>query len=109
MTQEGSSISKGMEIRGDVAGREALSLEGHLEGRLRLAAALTVEPTGRLDAETAAESATIHGTASGSIEAGRSIVVSSIATVRASLRAPQITVEDGARFSGDIDMDFEVS
>ena len=108
MAQEGSSIGKGTLVRGDVAGADALSIEGRLEGRLQLSAHLTVEPTGQLDAEVWTESAAIHGTATGAIEARASIVVSSVATVRAALRAPRVVLEDGARFSGDIEMDFEV-
>ena len=108
MGQEGTSIGKGTVIRGDVSGSEALSLEGRLIGRVQLSAALTVEPTGRLEADVLAESVTVHGTASGTIEAQNTITVSSIATVSASLRARAVTIEDGARFSGDIDMDFDV-
>lgn len=109
MAQEGSSIGNGTHVRGDATASEPLSLEGTLEGRLQISASLTVEPTGRLDAEVQAKSVAIHGTASGSIEAQDSITVSSIATVSAALRAPAIVIQDGARFSGDIDMEFDVS
>lgn len=108
MAQEGSSIGKGTLIRGDVIGADALSIEGRLEGRLQLSSRLTVEPTGQLDAEVWAESVALHGTISGTIEAKDAIVVSSVATVRAALRAPRVVLEDGARFSGDIEMDFDL-
>ncbi|MDR0967141.1 MAG: polymer-forming cytoskeletal protein [Myxococcales bacterium] len=108
MAQEGSSIGKGTLVRGDVVGAAALSIEGRLEGRLQLSARLTVEPTGQLDAEVWAEDVAIHGVASGSIEANATILVSAVATARAALRAPRVVIEDGARFSGDIDMGFEL-
>lgn len=108
MAQDGSSIGKGTLIRGDVIGADALSIEGRLEGRLQLTSRLTIEPTGQIDAEVWAESVSIHGVASGSIEAKSSIAVSSVATARAALRAPSVIIEDGARFSGDIEMDFEL-
>ena len=108
MGQEGSSIGNGTVIRGEISGSDALSLEGQVTGQISLTAPMTVEPTGKLDADVTAHSVTIHGTASGKIEARDAIVVSSIATVSASLRAPSVTIEDGARFSGDIDMEFDV-
>ncbi len=108
MAQEGSSIGKGTLVRGDVIGADALSIEGRLEGRLQLSAPLTVEPTGQLDAEVWADSVALHGTAAGAIEARDAIVVSAVATVRAALRAPCVVLEDGARFSGDIEMDFDL-
>ena len=108
MAQEGSSIGKGTLIRGDVIGADALSIEGRLEGRLQLSSQLTVEPTGQIDAEVWAEAVALHGTAIGAIEAKGAIVVSSVATVRAVLRAPCVVLEDGARFSGDIEMDFDL-
>ncbi|MBR2979792.1 MAG: polymer-forming cytoskeletal protein [Myxococcaceae bacterium] len=109
MAQEGSSIGKGTLIRGDVIGADALSIEGRLEGRLQLSSRLIVEPTGQLDAEVWADSVAIHGVASGAIEAREAIVVSSVATVSAALRAPRVILEEGARFSGDIEMDFDLS
>lgn len=109
MAQEGSSIGNGTHVRGDATTSEPLSLEGTLEGSLQISAALTVEPTGRLDAAVQAQSVAIHGTASGTIEARDAILVSSIATVSASLRAPVVIIQDGAKFSGDIDMEFDVS
>ena len=94
--------------RGQVSGKQDLVLEGRIEGHVGLDSNLTVEESGSVEADIEAVSATLRGEVRGPVTAVRSVTVEASARVAGKLKAPSIAIEDGAHFSGEIEMDVEL-
>ena len=95
-------------VRGNVTGKQDLVIEGRLEGHVSLESQLTVEETATVEADVQANVATLRGEVRGPIAATRSMVLEATAKVAGKLRAPSIIIQDGAHFTGEIEMDVEL-
>ena len=98
-------IGNGIEINGDVTGAGDLCIEGRLEGRVILKSDVVVEDGGTLLAEIEARNIHIRGKMSGNASATELIAITKTAVVTGEIKAPKISIEDGARFAGSIEMD----
>lgn len=93
-------------VRGELAGEEDLMVEGRVEGKIVLPQnAVTVGAKGRVAAEVHARAVLIDGEVEGNLVAEEQIVIRRSGRVRGDLVAPRVTIEDGARFKGSIDME----
>ncbi len=101
-------IGSKITVRGTVSGRQDVVVEGRIEGRISLESQLTVEEAGSVEADVEAAVATIKGEMRGPVVATRSAVLQATSKVAGKLTAPSIVIEDGARFSGEIEMDVEL-
>jgi cytoskeletal protein CcmA (bactofilin family) len=95
-------------VRGQVSGGQDVVVEGRIEGHIGLESNLTVEEGGSVEADVAAATATLRGDVRGPVTALRSLVLEPSARVAGKLKAPSITIADGAHFSGEIEMDVEL-
>ena len=68
-------IGKGIVIRGNLTGGGDLVIEGRVEGQIALKNHLTIENTGRVQADIRAEELTINGEASGNIDASSRVAI----------------------------------
>jgi len=99
-------IGAGTIIRGEVSGEEDLIVEGRVEGKVELRQnSVTVGAKGRVSAEVHARIVMIDGEVDGNLTAEEQIVIRRSGRVRGDLVAPRVTIEDGARFKGSIDME----
>jgi cytoskeletal protein CcmA (bactofilin family) len=109
MASEGTGIiGKGIHIKGNLTGGGDLVIEGKVEGQISLKNHLTIESTGKVDADIRAEQLTINGEANGNIDAGDLVAINASAVVTGDLRAPKVIIEDGAHFNGSIEMDVKL-
>lgn len=109
MPSEGSCvIGSGITIRGSLSGGEPLIIEGRVEGTIALKNHLTVERGGVVAADVEIEHLTVNGEIQGNIVAEQTVSVSATATVLGNIKAPRVIIDDGARFKGSIEMDFDL-
>jgi cytoskeletal protein CcmA (bactofilin family) len=101
-------IGSKITIRGQVSGNQDLVVEGRIEGRVSLENRLTVEESGTIEADLEVVDATFKGEVRGDITASRSAVLHPTARVIGNIRAPKLVIEEGARFSGSVDMEVEL-
>jgi cytoskeletal protein CcmA (bactofilin family) len=101
-------IGKGITIRGTLSGGADLTIEGQVEGHINLKNHLTIEQSGRVQAEVKAENLTINGEMIGNILAGERVSISNSAKVKGDIKSPRVVIDDGARFNGSIDMDVKL-
>ena len=101
-------IGKGIGIRGNLTGGGNLVIEGRVEGQIALKNHLTIENTGRVQADIRADELTINGEASGNIDASSRVAISASAKVAGDIKAPRVVIEDGAVFNGSIEMDVKL-
>lgn len=99
-------IGPSIVVRGEISGEEDLMVEGRVEGRIDLRQnAVTIGAKGQLAAEVLARVVLIDGEVDGNLTAEEQIVLRKSGRVRGDMCAPRVTIEDGARFKGSIDME----
>ena len=101
-------IGKGILIKGSLTGGGDLVVEGRVEGQISLKNHLTIERSGRIQADIRVEELTIMGEASGNIDASSRVSIHAGARVRGDVKAPRLVIEEGAFFNGSIEMDVKL-
>jgi cytoskeletal protein CcmA (bactofilin family) len=107
-TDQINIIGKGIIIRGSLSGGGDLVIEGRVEGQISLKNHLTIEGTGKVEADIRADELTINGEASGNIDALTRVAINTSARVNGDVKAPRVVIEDGAVFNGTIEMDVKL-
>lgn len=107
MTRDGLSvIGKTLFVKGEVEAAEDMVVEGRLEGSIRHTAnRLIIGTSGVVNADIDAKNLIIEGTVEGNIVGSESVVICESAEVRGNVYTARISIADGARFSGSVDMD----
>jgi cytoskeletal protein CcmA (bactofilin family) len=102
----GALLGPSIRIKGEISGEESLVVEGQVEGTVDLSAHdLTIGQAGRVRANVAANVINIKGELYGDMAAREKVVISKTGRVQGNIVAPRVTLEDGAKFKGSIDMD----
>ena len=100
-----ANIGQSLFIKGEVTGSEDLMVEGRVEGRIDLRDHnLTIGANGRVHAEIHAKNITIVGEVTGNVVADEKVDLTDTARLVGDIRAPRISISDGAQFKGSVDM-----
>jgi cytoskeletal protein CcmA (bactofilin family) len=104
--QRGSAtIGPSITIKGDVTGDEDLVIQGRIEGTVTLKKHnVVVGPEGNVRANVHGRSVTVEGEVAGDLHGQEQVVLRKTAKVEGNIKAPSVTLENGARFRGGIDM-----
>jgi cytoskeletal protein CcmA (bactofilin family) len=103
--EEVINIGKSVFIKGELTGDEDLTIEGRVEGKIELKDHnLVIGPNGKINAEINAKNVTIIGSVVGNITASDIIEIKTSGSVMGDIKAPRISVADGAHFKGSVDM-----
>lgn len=105
-----ATIGATIQINGDVSGDEDVTIEGRVEGTINLKEnVLTVGKDGQINATVNARTILVEGKVEGDLKGDEQVVVQRSGNVRGNIVAPRVTLEDGCKFKGSIDMDVEPS
>lgn len=104
MAEVGTRIAPDFLLKGKISGDEDMVVAGRLEGSLELAGTLYVEPSGVVKADLRVERAVIAGVVVGNVEASESIQIAPEGRVMGDLHAPRVSIAEGARYAGAVDM-----
>ncbi len=106
-SESGSTIiGPSISIKGEITGEEDLTVQGQVEGAIELKKNnVTIGRTGRIKADVYGRSITIEGEVQGNLFGEERIVLQQSGRVRGDMRAPAISLEEGAKFKGNIDME----
>lgn len=100
-----SVIGPTLKFKGELSANEDLIIEGEIEGTIaHQEKNLTVGKEGRVKANIAARTVEIYGKVEGDIHGDDIVKLAKSADVKGNIRCARIVMEDGARFSGSIDM-----
>ena len=101
-------IGSKINFKGELSGDEDLLIQGKVEGTVTLNGyKLTIGKLGHVKANLQAKNIIIDGTVEGDIIAQEHIAINASSIVRGNITANRVTLEDGAKFRGSIDMDTE--
>jgi len=84
-------------VKGEIAGREDLFIDGEVHGKIRLdGAKLTIGPDGRVTAEIEAREVVVRGEFKGNIKAQDRVQIAASGRATGEIRARLISIEEGA-------------
>lgn len=102
----GAVIGESIRIEGEIRGDEDLLIEGEVDGRVNLEKnSVTIGKSGRVKADVHGRNITVDGKVQGNLFADEQVVVRESGEVRGNITAPRVSLEDGAKFKGAIDME----
>jgi cytoskeletal protein CcmA (bactofilin family) len=106
--REAAVIGRSIHINGDLRGEEDLRIEGDVNGTIQLKNnSLTIGKDGKIKADVYAKAVTVDGLMEGDIYGAERVNIRKNARVLGNITAPRVSLEDGARFKGSIEMDPE--
>lgn len=104
-----ASIGRGTKIRGRVSGDGDLTVEGQVEGDVRVRGDVTVaEGAAILGDVLEGHTVRLDGHVEATVIASGPVHLGASCKVRGDLKATGIAIDDGADFAGRIDCDFEL-
>lgn len=96
-------------VRGRIRGEGSLVVEGRVEGDLAIQGDLTIAEGGSVKSEAVeAHAVTIAGTLDGDVVASGAVRLTPGSRVTGNLRGKAVAIDDGARFTGRLDCDFDL-
>lgn len=99
-------IGSGIKINGDITGTEDLIIKGEVEGKVNLPAnEVEVENSAVVTADIFAKVVKVSGNVQGNLTGKEKVIILKTGNVKGNITAPRVTLEDGAKFKGSIDMD----
>lgn len=102
-------IGSGARVRGRIHGDGDLVVEGRVDGDVALHGDLTISEGAAVSSEAIeAHGVTIAGALEGDVTASGAVRIVATARVRGNIRGTPVVIEDGARFSGRLDSEFEL-
>jgi len=100
------NIGQSVQIKGELTGNEDLTIEGMVDGKILVKDHnLTIGTNGKITAEVHAKTVVVLGQVIGNITADDKVDIASSGSVEGDIRAPRVSIADGARFKGSIDME----
>lgn len=98
-------LGRSVFIRGELSGSEDIYVDGQVEGTIQLSGnSLTIGPNGRIRANITAKNVTVNGSVDGNIEAGERTDMRKSAVVKGDVRTRRIAIEEGAYFTGKLEI-----
>ena len=107
-TREAAVIGPSIQINGDLRGEEDLIIQGKVHGTIQLKdKSLTVGTEGKVDANVLAHAIIVEGQVNGDLFGSERVAIRKTGNVHGNIVSPKVSLEEGCRFKGSIDMDEE--
>lgn len=104
--QETAVIGPSIRIDGELRGDEDLRIQGRVKGTIQLKKhTLTIGSHGKVSADIFANTVYVDGVMDGDLYAAERVCIRKTAQVRGNIVSPRVSLEDGAKFKGSIEMD----
>ena len=98
-------ITQGITLKGEVSGLADLYIDGEVEGNVHLQdSSVTVGPNGRVSAQIQAREISVQGAVRGDLHGGERVILGRSSRVTGNIDTGRVTIEEGARFEGKINM-----
>jgi cytoskeletal protein CcmA (bactofilin family) len=101
-------LGPSLKVRGRLSGEGDLRIEGTVEGDVRVTGTLDIDGKGSVDGNVNARAVTLSGALTGDVHAEGEVAILAGARVIGNMHGAEISLEEGATFSGRIDAEFEL-
>lgn len=107
--REAAVIGPSIQIKGDLSGEEDLVIQGKVNGTIQLKEkSLTVGSQGQVNANVLAHSIIVEGEVNGDLYGSERVSIRKTGNVQGNIVSPKVSLDEGCRFKGSIDMDQEM-
>lgn len=103
-----SVLGPTLKFKGELTASEDLLIQGQVEGSITHSSKLTIGPEGVINANVRADFIAVEGTVTGDLVAKSSVVVTETSKINGNIYSPTVTLREGAKFNGKIDMSGKV-
>ncbi len=99
-------IGSKIRIKGELYGEEDILIQGRVEGTIEVKENnLTVGADGYVSADSQAKEIIVEGEVRGDLTGEEKVVIKATSNVNGNIVAPRVSLEEGAKFKGMIDME----
>ena len=98
-------IREGTVVTGEMSVEHDLRVEGSVKGGVSVGGMLVLGPTGRVEGDVTARSATLAGHITGNVKATEKLVLESKSVLLGDLQTRELVIQEGAVFQGRSAMD----
>lgn len=102
-------VGKGTVFEGTVRAENDVRASGQVIGTLQVEGKAMISESGSVDGEIIATNADVAGRVHGEIEVEERLVLKSTARVDGNIKTDRLVVEEGAKFTGECEMDTPIS
>ncbi len=100
-----ASIGPSIHFKGELTGEEGLIIDGQVEGTIDLKGnQLIIGDNGKIKADVFAQTIIVNGTLTGELHGKERVHISKTGKVQGNIFSPRVSLDDGAKFKGSIDM-----
>lgn len=99
-----SVLGPTLRFRGELSAQEDLIIQGGVEGSITHTQSLTIGTDGTMKGDIRARVIVIDGKVDGDLYATESVNIRATSRVKGNVFAPRVSIQDGAFFQGQIDM-----
>ncbi len=100
----GTLIGPKVKVKGELTGEGELTIQGQVEGTISFSdGEVVVDQGGKVKADVEARVVQIQGELTGTVSCTELIALKATADAKGTLQAPRIVLEDGCKFTGDLD------
>jgi cytoskeletal protein CcmA (bactofilin family) len=99
-----SVLGPTLSFKGELRADEDLLIRGKIEGTIQHSSNLKIGKEGKIKAKVNAEYIEVHGEVKGDLTGSKSVVVKDSANITGNIYSPSVSLYEGAKFNGNIDM-----
>ena len=99
-----SILGPTIRFKGDLSAEEDLIIQGTIEGSISHKQRLTIGRESTVHASVDAQQVIIEGNVEGDVQAEKSVEIKESACMKGNIKAPSVTIQQGANFNGNVDM-----
>jgi len=99
-----SIVARDMTITGDMETEGVVKVEGRVNGKIRATSQIIISPGATIEGDLHTKEAVIAGEVLGTIRAADRVELQATAMVRGDIFTPRISVLEGGRVSGEVNM-----
>ncbi len=98
-------IGHGLTIEGEITSEDEVTVAGTVRGRLSSESAIAIDSGAVVEADVSAGSLSVGGSITGNVSATDRVDLLAGGRLVGDVRTARITIQDGASFKGNVDMD----
>jgi len=101
-----ATIGSSIYFNGELSGEEDFIIQGKVDGEIKLIKNnLTIGIDGIINANVTARIIIVEGKLNGDLHGSENVIIRKTGNVLGNIVSPRVTLEDGAKFKGSIEMD----
>lgn len=98
-------IGQGLTVEGEITSEDEVTVQGTVRGRLSSETAVTIDGGAVVEADVSAGTLSVAGNVTGNVSASDRVDLLAGSRLVGDVRTARITIQDGASFKGNVDMD----